>query len=54
MTYVLLIVVIPIVLLVWRFFDINDKEQERRELVKAIREELKEVRDDIIKEIRSK
>jgi len=53
MKWLLVLIVIPILLLIWRVAGDNDKDRERRELMKAIRAELNEVRDDIIKEIKS-
>ncbi len=60
MNWLLYIVVIPVaavILLIWQVVWARDKEREkekeREELVKAIRAELKEVRDDILEEIRS-
>jgi hypothetical protein len=52
--WLLILVVIPVCLLIWRMAADRDQERERDKLVKAIREELAEVRRDIIKEIRSK
>jgi hypothetical protein len=54
MEWLLIIVVIPVFLLIWRVLEDRDKRRERDELIKAIREELKKVRDEILKEIREK
>jgi hypothetical protein len=54
MKWLFIVVVIPIVLLVWRELEMREKRNERDELVKSIRKELIVVRDDILKEIRSK
>lgn len=51
--FILFAIVIPIVILVWELVHQRAKEDERRELVKAIREEFKGLRDDILEEIRS-
>jgi hypothetical protein len=54
MKSLLVTVLIVVLLVIWRLVGDREKEDERRELVKAIRGELREMRDDIIKEIRGK
>jgi inner membrane protein involved in colicin E2 resistance len=54
MKWVVLVVIIPIILIIWRLLEDRDRARERQELVDAIRKELLEVRNDILKEIRSK
>jgi len=54
MEWLLIIVVIPIFLLIWRVLEDRDKRRERDELVKVIRKELEKVRDEILEEIRSR
>ena len=49
MKWLLYLVVIPAILFIWQVLWERDKEKERNELVRAIRAELKEVRDDILK-----
>lgn len=51
--WLLCIVVIPIALILWKLLYLRDKREERDELVKAIREELIQVKEDILKEIRA-
>lgn len=54
MKWLLVVVVIPIILVIWRVLEDRDKQREREELVRAIRKELVEAKDEILKEIRSK
>ena len=52
MNWLLIIIGVP-ALILWKLLYLRDKREERDELVKAIREELHQVRNEILEEIRS-